>query len=238
MTINTEDYISLTDLGRELGIPLSSVIYYRNNFEQFLPYIGEGKDRRYKRDECVAILMEVRDLMYNQKYKAKQVLEYLSQKYPLIIEYESDSADSGNVPKTGLAKREEELKNFLERIRAEYLELTETVHSLGEKCESLEQQNKQLTENQDKLIKVNQELKAKIAELQQQVEETSDLEDVLTRRMQESEKKIRDFRIKIQEREPKGFIQRLLWVFGKNKNNQDFSETTPATRDTKPDSED
>lgn len=69
-------YISLREVGRRLGIPPSTVVYYKDRFERFLPEPGgKGRRKRYPAD-VLAVFRLIREL-YDKNWTAEQIEEHL-----------------------------------------------------------------------------------------------------------------------------------------------------------------
>ena len=57
-----ELFLTVAEIARRLDLPESSVRFYRNRFESWIPTLGKGRSRRY-RPEAVEILRVISDLM-------------------------------------------------------------------------------------------------------------------------------------------------------------------------------
>jgi len=80
MSNNTRaTYISLREVGRRLGIPPSTVVYYKDRFERFLPEPGGmGRRKRYPAD-VLDLFKLIREL-YDRNWTAEQIEEHLREK--------------------------------------------------------------------------------------------------------------------------------------------------------------
>lgn len=54
------DLLTIKEIAQNLGIPESNIRYYRDKFESYLPYEGEGRKRRY-RPEAQEIFAYIKD---------------------------------------------------------------------------------------------------------------------------------------------------------------------------------
>ena len=73
-------YISLREIGRRLGIPASTIVYYKDRFGKYIPYIsGEGKRKKYPL-EAVHIFREIRE-MYDKNWSAEQIEQELGLRF-------------------------------------------------------------------------------------------------------------------------------------------------------------
>lgn len=74
---------SLADIARELGLPHSTVRYYRDRFADYFPTVGEGRNRRY-RPEAIAVVRTIAAAM-SQGMTVEQVEELLAQNFPCNV---------------------------------------------------------------------------------------------------------------------------------------------------------
>ena len=76
---NTQTYISLREVGRRLGIPPSTVVYYKDRFASHIPSEG-GQGRRMRYPEAVLdIFRSIRE-MFDNNWSAEQIEEALAKK--------------------------------------------------------------------------------------------------------------------------------------------------------------
>ncbi len=74
-----DDYLSLREIGRRLNIPPSSLAYYKDKFQQYIPqHAGGGKRVRYPA-EALAVFKEIRE-MFNNNYTTEQIERGLAQR--------------------------------------------------------------------------------------------------------------------------------------------------------------
>ncbi len=73
-------YLSLREIGRRLGIPASTIVYYKDRFGKYIPYVsGEGKRRKYPL-EAVHVFREIRK-MYDNHWPAEQIEQELGLRF-------------------------------------------------------------------------------------------------------------------------------------------------------------
>lgn len=84
--------LTLRDIAEQLGLPESTVRYYRDRFSAFVPTVGRGRQRRY-REEAVEVLRTVAEGFRSQK-SAEEVEEVLAQQFPRYLE-SRDEGDEG-----------------------------------------------------------------------------------------------------------------------------------------------
>lgn len=77
-------YVSLREVGRRLGIPPSTVVYYKDKFDKFIPSIGEeGRRRRYP-VEVLEIFRRIRE-MFNANWSTEQIERELALKFSTMM---------------------------------------------------------------------------------------------------------------------------------------------------------
>lgn len=75
------EYLSLREIGRRLGIPPSSVVYYKDRFSQYIPHqLGSGRRKKYTL-EALKIFREIRE-MFNDNLSADEVEKKLARRAP------------------------------------------------------------------------------------------------------------------------------------------------------------
>lgn len=83
-----QDLLTITGIAQKLGMPESTVRYYRNKFSNFIPSIGEGRKKRY-RPETVEIIAFI-EKMFQDNRTAIEIAEHLAHKFPQNIEVEME----------------------------------------------------------------------------------------------------------------------------------------------------
>ncbi|WP_320175829.1 MerR family transcriptional regulator [Maridesulfovibrio sp.] len=81
----SNQYLSLREVGRRLGIPPSTVVYYKDKYSKFIPSMGGlGRRQRYSA-EVVEIFRRIRE-MYGMNWTTEQIENELSLKFGILIE--------------------------------------------------------------------------------------------------------------------------------------------------------
>ena len=75
-----KERLTNADIGRELNLPESTVRYYRDHFEEFLPMVGEGRQRRY-RPEALEVFRVIADTLRNNG-TADEAQDVLTRMFP------------------------------------------------------------------------------------------------------------------------------------------------------------
>ncbi|WP_320169563.1 MerR family transcriptional regulator [Maridesulfovibrio sp.] len=77
-------YLSLREVGRRLGIPPSTVVYYKDKYAKYLPSSG-GKGRRQRYSvEALEVFRRIRE-MYGMNWSTDQIENELSIKFGMLI---------------------------------------------------------------------------------------------------------------------------------------------------------
>jgi len=77
-------YISLREVGRQLEIPPSTIVYYKDKFEKYIPSVGgEGRRSRYP-VEVLEIFRRIR-MMFNDNWSTEQIENELALKFSTLM---------------------------------------------------------------------------------------------------------------------------------------------------------
>lgn len=91
--------LSVAEIARELELPESTVHYWKNRFAQHLPSVGRGRQKRFK-PEAIEIFSVI-SRMLKEGHTARDVMEHLSQKYPLQADAVPAIAGGESLPAAG-----------------------------------------------------------------------------------------------------------------------------------------
>lgn len=154
-------YISLREVGRQLDIPPSTVVYYKDKFEKYIPSVGgEGRRSRYP-VEVLEIFRRIRK-MFNDNWSTEQIERELALKFSALMnDQQSDQSIDQRVASgefQGIAGVLSKMSDVLENqslFRSEIRSLRDEVADLrrerkeaesryGEQVSSLEKEITQL----------------------------------------------------------------------------------------------
>ncbi len=76
-----ERLLSVAEIARRLGVPESTVHYWKNRFAQHLPSAGAGRQKRFK-PEAVEVFRVIAE-MFSLGHSAQDVMETLGKNFPL-----------------------------------------------------------------------------------------------------------------------------------------------------------
>ena len=88
-----ERLLSVAEIARRLGVPESTVHYWKNRFAQHLPSSGTGRQKRF-RPEAVEVFRVIAE-MFSLGHSAQDVMETLGKNFPLTASLEGDHFASG-----------------------------------------------------------------------------------------------------------------------------------------------
>jgi DNA-binding transcriptional MerR regulator len=88
-----ERLLSVAEIARRLGVPESTVHYWKNRFVQHLPSSGSGRQKRF-RVEAVEVFRIIAE-MFSLGHSAQDVMEALGKNFPLTASLEGDHFASG-----------------------------------------------------------------------------------------------------------------------------------------------
>lgn len=85
------ELLSIKDISQEIGIPQSTLRYYRDLFMDYLPATGEGKKKRFY-PEAVEVFQAIAKGMHQNK-NADDIAHDLNRRFARFIEVDSESQD-------------------------------------------------------------------------------------------------------------------------------------------------
>lgn len=78
------ELLTLAEIAKRLGLPESTIRYYRNNFEEFIPSVGEGRTKRYTQ-ESLEVLRFIADTV-RSGVPLSEVRELLASRYAMTVQ--------------------------------------------------------------------------------------------------------------------------------------------------------
>ena len=78
------ELLTIADIAKKLGLPESTVRYYRDRFPEYVPSVGGGRRRRY-RPEAVDVLRFIADGLRNER-TATEIAEALGRMFPKTLD--------------------------------------------------------------------------------------------------------------------------------------------------------
>lgn len=140
-------YVSLREVARQLGIPPSTVVYYKDRFAEFIPCCGgAGRRRRYPA-EAIGVFRNIREL-FDNNWAAEQIAGQLASGRGIRQNHGSSDLVAGTQPGTAegqaaagqVADLHEIpllLKREIDALREEIAELRREHQAVCARCEAL-----------------------------------------------------------------------------------------------------
>lgn len=154
----TKRYISLREVGRQLNVPPSTIVYYKDRFTRHIPSVGgEGRRRRYP-SEVLEIFRRIRE-MFENNWSAEQIEAELSSGTDpdgSAVKAENRDGESGNGSLVtdildGQLRFRDEIRNLVKEVaslKKERLEADEAhvraIDELNGELIALREENKRL----------------------------------------------------------------------------------------------
>jgi len=140
-----ENFLTIISIAKELGLPESTVRFYRDKFLEYIPFEGEGRKRKY-RPEAVRVLRFISHSLRSGKTSKKTADELLCN-FPRYTNRYINSPDETTELKTSIVLPESQLNQltFYEQKLASYEKntqiLVELIKSLSREVISLKKEN-------------------------------------------------------------------------------------------------
>ncbi len=77
--------LSLREVSRRLGIPPSTIVYYKDKYSKFIPSTGSGSRRQKYSENVLEIFRRIRE-MYGMNWSTEQIENELSIKFGVLID--------------------------------------------------------------------------------------------------------------------------------------------------------
>ncbi|MES9994991.1 MerR family transcriptional regulator [Desulfovibrio aminophilus] len=151
-------FISLREVGRRLGIPPSTVVYYKDRFSRFIPSVGgPGRRRRYPA-ESLELFRRIRE-MFENNWSVEQIEQELATCHGEFFDAGTQGeAESGGAADDGamriaalLSKMSDVLENQT-LFRGEIRSLRDEVASLREERDAAEARQRERVEELEREI--------------------------------------------------------------------------------------
>ncbi|MDZ7761229.1 MAG: MerR family transcriptional regulator [Desulfovermiculus sp.] len=83
--------LTIKEIAKQLQVPESNVRYYRDRFEDYIPSVGEGRRRRYKK-EAVDVFSHIVQ-GYREEKNTDQIASELASMFPRNVHINDDGKD-------------------------------------------------------------------------------------------------------------------------------------------------
>ncbi len=125
---------TIKELSKELKIPESTLRYYRDRFEEFIPTVGKGRKRRYKEEAIDVFKLIIEG--YEQDLNFRQIKDKLIKK--LSVSEGSSTKESDDIKNVLIEKQNEIIRLLIEYIN-EKDELKREIKLLKHKIAKMEE---------------------------------------------------------------------------------------------------
>jgi len=198
-----QDLLSLLSIAKKLDIPESTLRYYTRKFDEYLPTLGKGRQKRY-RPEAVEILRTIADMFKNNR-SVNDIANHLRQRFPINIEgiedYYSPSLTNYS-PSELPAIFTDFMKAHIEMVNQSLAK----DKALLEQQETIKQKDNEIHEVRKTLAKANNEL-TKVIEYKQDAEQKAKALRDHQAEIQAREKELEDMRAKLERLKTPWFIR-------------------------------
>jgi DNA-binding transcriptional MerR regulator len=121
--------LTIAEIAKQMNIPESTVRFYRDRFEAYIPSVGEGRKKRYK-PEAVKVLRIIAE-GYNRKLTADEIESQLSTAFPRNVAVTQE-------PQQAIATVQQQL------VSSEFVELLQVIADQKQAIEELRERQLRL----------------------------------------------------------------------------------------------
>lgn len=180
----TDELLTIAEISKQLDIPESTVRFYRDRFEDYIPYVGHGRRRRYKR-EAIEVIRIIAEGMQSQR-SAEEIEQELIRVHAKTVAPSAEPQDSTAV--------EQQQRQGDEKIILAMAMVTEQIkQSMSQISASMEAtvkaQQEMMTEQQREVAALRKEIEEARAEQEKLLRETENREKQLIERIEKLEER-------------------------------------------------
>lgn len=124
--------LTMAQVAKQLNLAESTARFYRDRFEDFIPYIGEGRKKRYK-PETIEVLRFIAE-GYNRNLTAMDIKVGLSRMVARNIEFEEVTATT---TATAQQQSEIELKQYALQLQIAFEQIGTTMQIIANQKEEI-----------------------------------------------------------------------------------------------------
>jgi DNA-binding transcriptional MerR regulator len=137
-----KELLTIRDIAASLGAPESTIRHWRDQFDEFLPSVGQGKRKRYRKT-AIEVLRFVQDRL-NRNETATEIREALSREYPRNIDTVAEgNRNTATTQPDRNAEGQELATVFVDQLLGRVQGL---LSEQNQRLASLEEENRQLRE--------------------------------------------------------------------------------------------
>lgn len=143
-----DKHYTIAEMGKILNIPESTVRYYRDRYQQYIPFKGQGRKKRYA-EQALNVLRIIAEES-NRNITAEEIDKLLSLKFTSFVEVEDETAI-----KTAVTQQQLNLVPF-DMLSS----ITESLKVIADKTILFEQQQQIIAEQNRRIANLEIEMQA------------------------------------------------------------------------------
>lgn len=193
--------MTIAEIAKELDIPESTARYYRDNFTDYVPSVGEGRKKRY-RPETVEVLRFIAE-GFKRKLTATEIENGLSQMFPRNFDIEQPTAMT-----TAAAQQQSE-----NEVNQYALQLQMVLEQMGKTMQVIADQKEEITELRKHVADVEKKQQKQEDYINNKLEERDQKLIQSLRESQETKRLLLEVQEQIaasQEKKKKGFFAKFF----------------------------
>lgn len=133
--------LTIAEIAKQLDIPESTVRFYRDRFESFVPSVGEGRKKRYL-PEAAEVLRFIAE-SFKRNETATEIEEALSRVFPRTVSFHEETAV------TAAAVQQQQLFVPSEQLQMVFTQLTMAMQTMADQKQEIAELRKQISDIQD-----------------------------------------------------------------------------------------
>ena len=133
--------LTIAEIAKQLDIPESTVRFYRDRFESFVPSIGEGRKKRYL-PEAAEVLRFIAE-SFKRNDTATEIEDALSRTFPRTIEFQDETAV------TTAATQQQQLSIPSEQLHILFTQFTAAMQTVADQKQEIGELRKQIADLQN-----------------------------------------------------------------------------------------
>jgi len=193
------ELLSIKDISQELGIPQSTLRYYRDLFMDYLPSSGEGKKKRFY-PEAVAVFQSISKSMHKNK-SYEDIASDLNQRFTRFIEV--DETENQSQQSSATQSQQQEISQIQALTPLTQLDGSAIMAVVASQNQALQQIAATISAVNEQQAEL-QNLKSEVTKLEER------LETELTDHFQLIDIRLRQIMEEKEARKAKSFWQRLF----------------------------
>ncbi|QQE76759.1 MerR family transcriptional regulator (plasmid) [Brevibacillus composti] len=130
--------LTIAEIAKQLGIPESTVRFYRDRFEPFIPFVGEGRKKRYL-PEAAEVLRFIAEA-FKRNETATDIEEALSRVFSRTVEFHDETA------MTTAAAQQQQLFVPSEQLHMLFTQFSAAMQTMADQKQEIGELRKQIAD--------------------------------------------------------------------------------------------